>query len=98
MRGGKLQITKTTVFDLGSGESSKILKELEISEPDGSKESAFELESGFEKSFLSKIIQLKNDNYGTVGITTYDSYNDYLANKISGQGLFEKVDCKKLKP
>jgi hypothetical protein len=93
MRGGKLRLSESMIFDDGSGEGRKIIKRLTASEINGLKEYTFEVEYSFKKSFLSKVTRLTEDKYGTIGITTYESYDSYVSDKYSGQGLFEKVDC-----
>jgi hypothetical protein len=102
MRAGKLKITSNKIYDVGSKENSlyekqttsenEIYKGLQTGE-----KYLLKTENDFPKSFLAKWIKLSFNNDGTVGVTTYDSHNDYLYGNFVGQGLFEKIPCKNLK-
>ena len=99
MGGGRLRITDTTIYDLGSGEQSSY-KELPTDregEPRGLETGEVYLlmvSTRFPKSFLSKFIRLSFNADKTVGIVTYDSHEDYVHDNYVGQGLFEKTRCK----
>lgn len=101
MRGGRLTITPEKIRDLGSGEEAHY-KELAITELQEKKglqtgeEYLLEADEDFPKSFLAKIIRFSFNTDETVGIYTYDSYDDFLNNHFVGGGLFEKTECKRL--
>lgn len=98
MRGGRLKITLEKIRDIGSGEES-VYKEL----PMTSKATRKGLQTGemylleaaedFPKSFLARIIKFSFNSDGTVGIDTFESYDDYLEGKLEGMGLFGKTEC-----
>jgi hypothetical protein len=101
MNGGKLKLTTNKIYDLDSKENSsykekpttkKELKGLQTGE-------AYLLEAtnDFPKGFLAKWVSFSFNNDGTVGITSFDSYSDYLKDKFVGMGLFQKIPCKNLK-
>lgn len=98
MRGGKLKITANKVYDLGSKENSLYreapIANREIKGLQTGEEYLLEATNKFPKSFLSKWVRFAFNNDGTVGITTYDSQNDYLKDKFVGMGLFQKTSCK----
>ncbi|HEX6279094.1 MAG TPA: hypothetical protein VFZ49_03675 [Pyrinomonadaceae bacterium] len=99
MGGGRLWIRTTEIYDLGSKESS-LYKEIPAikSELEGmmsGEEYLLEAHADFPKSFLAKLVRLSYLSDGTVGFTTYKSYEDYARDKLSGQGLFGKVPCKR---
>ena len=98
MRGGRLKITTTVIYDLGSKESSSY-KEIpavksELTGMMTGEEYLLETRADFPKSFLAKFVRLSYLSDGTVGVATYDSYADYTRDKLVGQGLFGKVLCK----
>jgi hypothetical protein len=101
MRGGKLKITANKVYDLGSKENSSY-KEKPITkrETEGlqtGEEYLLEIANDFPKSFPAKWVRFSFNSDGTVGITTYHSYKDYLKDNFIGMGLFQKTPCKNLK-
>lgn len=99
MGGGSLRITSKKIRDLGSGEESSY-KELQTTsqqERTGlqtGEEYLLEADKDFPKSFLAEFIRLSFNSDKTVGIVTYDSYEDYLQNKFVGNGLFGKSLCR----
>ena len=101
MNGGKLKITANKIYDLGSKESSsykeKSVTKSEIKGLQTGEEYLLEATNSFPKSFLSNWIRFSFNTDGTVGITTYDSHNDYLKDNFVGMGLFQKTSCKNLK-
>jgi hypothetical protein len=101
MRGGKLKITASKIYDLGSKENSsykeKALAKREIKGLQTGEEYLLETANDFPKSFLSKWASFSFNSDGTVGIKTYDSYKRYLKDNIVGMGLFQKTFCKNLK-
>jgi hypothetical protein len=101
MNGGKLRITANKIYVLGSKENSlykeKSITKREIKGLQTGEEYLLEATNSFPKSFLSKWIRFSFNSDGTVGITTYDSHNDYLKDNFVGMGLFQKTSCKNLK-
>lgn len=97
MGGGKLRITDDRIIDLGTKESSvyteRALGQISIKGLQTNEQYLLELERDFPKSFLAKFVLMVFNVDGTVGIATFDSHDEYLKNKISGQGLFEKTEC-----
>ena len=101
MRGGKLKITASKIYDLGSKENSsykeKVVVKKEIKGLQTGEKYLLETANDFPKSFLSKWASISFNNDGTVGIKTYDSYKGYLLDNFVGMGLFQKTPCKNLK-
>lgn len=96
MRGGKLKITSTQIFDLITKESANF-HTFSYEEINKREEFLLEANNDFQKSFLSKFLKIIFNDDGTSGFISYESHEDYLANKFVGQGLFEKVPCEDLK-
>ncbi len=99
MRGGKLVVTRNVVTDIISHQSSdynfqkvapKTKKGMQTGE-----QYVLELDGQFSKGFLSKVVEFSFNNDETVGVISYDSYQNYLDNVIVGQGLFQKIDCER---
>ena len=88
MNGGKLKITANKIYDLCSKENSphkeKVLAKRKVNGLQTGEEFLLELKNDYAKSFLAKWISFSFNSDGTVGITTYDSYNDYLNNNLVG--------------
>lgn len=102
MRGGRLKITKDKIYDLGSKEQS-LYKEGDINKNDvdtgiesGEKYLLVASNDFPKKSFLAKTIEFSFNADETVGIITYNSYENYLNDKFAGMGLFGKVPCEKI--
>lgn len=99
MGGGRVKIVSSKIYDLGSKEESHY-KERSTSKKivnkglQTGKRYLLESDDDFPDSFLARLIELSYNSDGTVGISSYDSYDDYLKDNFMGQGLFEKVICK----
>lgn len=94
MRGGRLKITSDRIIDRGSNEAARYKLRDPKNEP-GKVKYILESEGDFPKSFLAHFIVLYPDEWGTIGIETFDTYDDIFNEKLVGMGLFEKVPCSK---
>lgn len=103
MGGGLLKITENRIYDLGSKESSSITL-LELRKPvdtSGLQTGVvhlFEARRRFPRSFLNRVIKLSFNSDETVVFTTYGSTGDYFDDVVSGQGLFQRIDCLTFRP
>ena len=101
MHGGKLKITAHKIYDLGSHEHSSYKRKTTVEkEPKGlptGEKYLFEAANDFPKSFLAKWISFSFNRDSTAGITAYNSQSDYVKDKFTGMGLFQKTPCKSLK-
>ena len=97
MRGGRLRITSNTIVDLGSKEQSSYEEiptvEKQIEGLETGERYLLHARADFPKSFLARYILLSYNSDETVGVATYDSYEDYLKDHFVGAGLFGKVPC-----
>ena len=92
-RGGRLKITNSQIFDIGSKEDSDYHL-FSVSNFDNRKEFVLKASKKYWKSFLSKFIKISFYQTGGVGISSYESKEDLLADDFHGAGQFEEVPCK----
>jgi hypothetical protein len=92
-RGGRLKITSSKIFDLVSKESSDY-RLFSVRDLDNRKEFVLKAKKKNWKSFLSKFITITFYENGGIGISSYESVEDLLADNFHGAGQFEEVPCK----
>lgn len=92
MRGGKLKITDTFIFDISANQQASY-KEVSVKQDDFHVEYVLEASEEFSKSFLAKFIRFSSHTDGKISFTGYRSYDDYLKDNFVGFGLFNKVSC-----